>query len=164
MYEITAVELTDQGMVVSNKPCTMEIIYMLLRVIFGVPDDIKKVLTEMYYYVLYIENEPIGLIAIQTLSENTMWVCNMGIREEYRRKGLGTMLFHIAKCFQQKTKMRMIFDAKDNEILNAFYRKMGASLLPFYEGENIVWHIPKPISEPSHEPSAANSSDSSDQQ
>ena len=68
---------------------------------FGIPESVTEYIEEsskMVYYACFDNEDPVGLLAINTTSECTAEIYVMGIKKKYHRRGIGKQLFE--KCMK----------------------------------------------------------------
>jgi ribosomal protein S18 acetylase RimI-like enzyme len=80
------------------------------------------------------EGEPVGqLLAYELIRRHgdgkTMFVYEIGVREDYRRKGVGRMLFEALRgiCRDRGVARAFVITSEHNDAAMAFYRALGAT-------------------------------------
>jgi len=107
---------------------------------FGIPEYIENYINEsstMPFFAAYVNEEPVGFIALKETSTVTAEIYCMGILKQYHRKGIGTNLYTIFEKFAKEKGYKLIqvktvqygkYESYDQT--NLFYRSLG-----FYELE-----------------------------
>ena len=103
---------------------------------FNPPEDIEKkaiIHREYPFFAAYENGEPIGFIALKIHNQYTADIFNLGVLEEYHRKGIGHQLLDAAECYcRNNAFMYLTVKTLDSsaeyepyERTRAFYKKMG---------------------------------------
>ena len=102
---------------------------------FGLPDSTKEYIEnsmEMPFWAYYVEDKPVGFIALKQTSPSTAEIYVMGILKEYHRQGIGKVLYSVFETYAQdcgyeftqvKTVQKGRYESYD--ITNRFYENMG---------------------------------------
>ena len=72
------------------------------------------------------QQELIGMFIIEGLTKDVCHFSTLGVKKEYRGKGLGTKLFLEAVEVSRRLNRRMIFNSENTPELRRFYEKNGA--------------------------------------
>ena len=123
--------ITDNGL---KAEIAAEILYNLTEW-FGLPDSTKEYIVnsgEMPFWAYYVEDKPVGFIALKQTSPSTAEIYVMGILKEYHRHGIGKVLYSAFETYAQacgydfaqvKTVQKGRYESYD--ITNRFYEKLG---------------------------------------
>lgn len=107
---------------------------------FGISEYIENYINEsstMPFFAAYVNEEPVGFIALKETSTVTAEIYCMGILKQYHRKGIGTNLYTSFEKFAKEKGYKLIqvktvqygkYESYDQT--NLFYRSLG-----FYELE-----------------------------
>lgn len=73
----------------------------------SIADYVKQV-RSMPFYAAYVNNGPVGFVAIKPHNPFTAEICVMSVSEKYHRQGVGTMLVSCCEEYCKKNKMEFL--------------------------------------------------------
>ena len=103
---------------------------------FNPPEDIdRKALIHRDYpfFAAYIDDAPVGFLTLKLHNEYTADIYNMGVLEDYHRRGIGTRLIQTAEAYCVENNFTYLtvktldgsVDYEPYERTRSFYKKMG---------------------------------------
>ncbi len=102
---------------------------------FGLPESVNEYIEnskEMPFWAVYIENSPVGFIALKETSIYTAEIYVMGILKEFQHKGFGKKLYQTFKLYAQNNnyeflQVKTVDEGKYEEYdkTRLFYELMG---------------------------------------
>jgi len=111
---------------------------------FGVEEAIleyTKITKEMPFYAVFIDDIPIGFVALKVHNKYTAEVCVMGVLQEYHRMGIGRMLINQCEQFCRENGIEFLTvktldesrPSKSYEKTRLFYKAMGFKPLEVFK-------------------------------